>query len=212
MYTLTRTAKYLVTVVSCSFLLISCAAHDIAGKFNTDEVQTLPCLVVLPTKVPYEKKAVGVNTAEDLRQGAHFLQQELTRELRSSQVARVIDPEQLRYSVSELPGDNSASLQIIGKRSNCPYVIMSTLSRFKQRQGGEFAVDEPASATFELKLMDSRSGNNMWMSTFAETQESLLSNLFSFNKARSRGFKWITVEELVARGVRDKLRKNPYFY
>ena len=200
------------TVASCSFLLFSCAASDTVGQFSTDEVQRLPCLVVLPTKVPYEKKAVGLNMTEYLREGARFLQQELTRELRSSQVSRVIDPEQLRYSVSELPGDNYASLQIIGKRSNCPYIIMSTLSRFKQRQGGEFAVDEPASATFDLKLMDSRSGSTLWMSTFAETQESLLSNLLSFNKARSRGFKWITVEELVARGVRDKLRKNPYFY
>ena len=212
MYTLTKAAKFLVAVVSCSFLLIGCAAHDTAGQFAADEIQTLPCLVVLPTKVPYEKKSVGVDKAEDLREGARFLQQELTRELRSSQVSRVVDPEQLRYSVSELPGDNYASLQILGKRSNCPYIIMSTLSRFKQRQGSEFAVDEPASATFELKLMDSRNGNNLWMSTFAETQESLLSNLLSFNKARSRGFKWITVEELVARGVRDKLRKNPYFY
>ena len=207
-----KTVKLLATVASCSVLLFSCTAHETAGKFNTDEIQTLPCLVVLPTKIPYEKKAVGLNTAEDLGEGARFLQQELIRELRSSQVSRVIDPEQLRYSVSELPGDNYASLQIIGKRSNCPYIIVSTISRFKQRQGGEFAVDEPASATFDLKLMDSRSGDTLWMSTFAETQESLLSNLLSFSKARSRGFKWITAEELVARGVRDKLRRNPYFY
>lgn len=212
MYTLTNTAKFLVTFASCAFLLFGCAGNDTVGKFSTDEVQTLPCLVILPTKVPYEKKAVGLNKAEDLREGARFLQQELSRELRSSQVSRVVDPEQLRYSVSELPGDNYASLQIIGKRSNCPYIIMSTLSRFKQRQGGEFAVDEPASAIFEFKLMDSRTGKNLWMSTFAETQESLLSNLLSFNKAKSRGFKWITVEELVARGVQEKLRKNPYFY
>ncbi|MDJ0622109.1 MAG: hypothetical protein QNJ17_04025 [Desulfocapsaceae bacterium] len=212
MYTLKTTAKFLVAIVATSLLLVGCATTDLATKFKNDEIETLPCIVVLPTKVPFENKDVGTDKEEDLQTGAHFLQRELTKELRMSQVSLVIDPEQLNYKLRDLSGDNYTAIQSIGQRNNCSYIMVSSLSRFEQRQGGEFAVDEPASATFELKLIDSRNGNSLWMSTFAETQESLLSNLFSFNKAMSRGFKWITVEELVARGVRDKLRKNPYLY
>jgi len=45
---------------------------------------------------------------------------------------------------------------------------------------------------------------------FKETQQSLMSNLMTFGKAENRGFKWITVEELVRQGIHEKIEECPY--
>ena len=50
----------------------------------------------------------------------------------------------------------------------------------------------------------------LWTADFRETQESLLDNILTYNKAQSRGFKWVTVEQLVEQGVKDRLATCPY--
>ena len=212
MVIITRNMKLLAVMTVCSLLLVGCASTDRPTIAPNNEVEVLSCVIILPTKVPYDNSSAAPRRDPVLQEGAHFLQQQLTRELRSARVARVMDPEQLSYGGQDFAADNFSSLQRVARQNDCPYVLVSEINRFKQRQGGEFAVDAPASASFALKLVDTRSQGVLWFSTFAETQQSLLSNLLSFNKAKSRGFKWITVEDLVTRGVREKLHNNPYFY
>lgn len=202
----------LVIIGVCLQLLSACAMGEKGASVKNDKIEPLPCIVVLPTKIPYDSSSAHSLRSESLQKGALFLQEQLTSELRSSGVSYVIDPKQLNYRVKDLTDALSASLQLQPQQNDCPYVMISEINRFEQRQGGEFAVDEPASAQFELKLIDSRNSSILWLTTFAETQESLLSNLLSFNKAKSRGFKWITVEELVTRGVREKLNTCTYLY
>ncbi len=72
------------------------------------------------------------------------------------------------------------------------------------------AADAPASASLKIRIVKADKGTVIWSSEFNETQESLLSNVLSFGKAQSRGFKWVTVEELVEQGVRAQLAKCPY--
>ena len=192
-------------------LLFGCAEKRIA-EHPDDEIAPLTCVIVLPTKVPYEHTTTSTKDREELRSGALFLHNTLQQELRNSQVARIIDPAQLHNQAYDISGGTYNVLREIGKQERCEAALLSTLSRFSRRQGGDYAVDEPASAAFELKLIDTQTGRNLWMSSFNETHVSLMSNLLSFNKARSRGFKWITVEELAVQGVREKLRKCPYLY
>ena len=61
-----------------------------------------------------------------------------------------------------------------------------------------------------MNLYDTRTKAVIWVADFNETQESLMDNLLSFGKAQSRGFKWITVEELVSQGIRERLADLPY--
>ena len=61
-----------------------------------------------------------------------------------------------------------------------------------------------------MRLVNTRDGGVLWQSMFKETQQSLMSNLMSFDKAESRGFKWITVEELVRQGINEKIEECPY--
>ena len=88
--------------------------------------------------------------------------------------------------------------------------MMITVHRYRQRQGGDLAADSPASASFEIRLIDARTKAVLWSADFDETQESLLSNILTFNKAQSRGFKWVTVETLISQGLQERLADCPF--
>ncbi len=192
-------------------LLFGCGEKRVA-EFSQDEVEPLSCVIVVPTKVPYEDSANSSKDREELRAGALFLEDVLRQELQKSKVSRIIDPSRLRSQLYNMSGGTYRVLHEIGKKEKCEAALLSTISNFSKRQGTEYAVDEPASAAFELKLIDTQTGRNLWMSSFSETQVSLMSNLLSFKTAMTRGFKWITVEDLVANGAQEKLRKCAYFY
>lgn len=194
------------------FLLFSGCGVKQPERVAQDDVSPLSCMVLLPVRVPYNNSGIESAATADLQDGAIFMQEVLQEELGKSQVSRIVETSQLRYGTEEIDGGNYGAIRKISEHAQCDTVLLSTLSRYTRRQGGEYAVDIPASAAFEMKIVDTGSGKTLWMASFNETQESLLSNIFSFTKAQQRGFKWITVEELVTRGVQDKLRKCPYIY
>lgn len=202
-----RLSVALLTIV----FLTGCGEKRVA-EFSQGEVEPVSCVIVMPTKIPFEHANKSTEVREELRSGALFLEGVLRQELQKSRVTRVIDPSQLRSQTFDLSGGAYNALQKIGREEKCATALLSTISNFSRRQGNEYAVDEPASAAFELKLIDTQTGRNLWMSSFNEAQVSLMSNLLSFKTAMSRGFKWITAEDLVANGAQEKLRKCAYFY
>ncbi len=100
-------------------------------------------------------------------------------------------------------------LVAIGERSGCQAVLLTSIQRFRQRQGGEMAVDSPASAAFAMTLVQVPSGAVLWTGDYTETQESFLANILS-GKMGQRGFRWITVEELVRQALKERLAACPY--
>lgn len=194
-------------VCTLTVFLASCASQK-AGSSADSDAEPLSCVAVLATDTVYDDAA----KAKPLQHGAQFLYGEIISELESSQVAQVIEVAGLLDQISEVSGGRMGAIKEIGHRSQCGAVLMSTLTDFSQRQGGQYAVDSPASAAFELQLLEASTAKTLWTSNFSETQTSLMSNLFSFGKAAKRGFKWITVEDLVAQGVHEKLVECPYFY
>ncbi len=202
--------------IFCGAILIltSCSGKKTnETKMVRQEVEKLSCLVVMPTRNPVSTtKNMKYADAETLEKGADFLDSVITEALNGSEVERIIGPSQVETLLAEVAGGNLGMMRAVGAKVNCDTVLYTTVQRFKQRMGGEYAVDSPASAAFEMRLIDANSGTALWTGTFNETQESLLNNLFSFDKAQSRGFKWITVEELVRQGAHERLAECPYLF
>ena len=46
---------------------------------------------------------------------------------------------------------------------------------------------------------------------FDERQQSVMENLLSLGKASSRGFSWITAEQLMREGLKERLDQCGYF-
>ena len=83
-------------------------------------------------------------------------------------------------------------------------VIFGSVSRFRERVGTQGGAREPASVSFELNLLDMRSGEVVWQSRFDETQQPLSSNLLKLWMYWRGGPRWFTARELARLGV-DRL-------
>ncbi len=77
--------------------------------------------------------------------------------------------------------------------------------RYQERQGGNWAVDKPASVGFHLHLYDKKGLIKVFV--FDETQQPLLDNILKIGTFLRRGMKWITVSELSEEGI-EKGVKN----
>ena len=51
----------------------------------------------------------------------------------------------------------------------------------------------------------------LWSAKFDEVQKSVMENILEWDKASTRGFVWVTAEELMQEGVKRKLADSSYF-
>lgn len=145
--------------------------------------------------------------AAELEKGAGYMDQQLKEALQGSINIRFLSQRQV---TSLLPGSESAQATLfkkIGSELKCNAVLVTTLSRWAQRVGGEYGVDSPASVAFSMKLFDTSDASVIWSGTFDETQQSWMNNVISAHKY---GFKWLSVEELVTLGIEEKVAQSPY--
>ena len=82
--------------------------------------------------------------------------------------------------------------------------IEAFVYRYQQRQGGNFAVDKPASVGFHLHLYDN--SGLMKVFEFDETQQPLFDNILKIGTFLRRGMKWITVEQLAEEGIEKGIK------
>lgn len=150
--------------------------------------------------------------ANSLGKGAVFATEILARELGTNPKVRVVTANHAAALTPEVSGGIFGMVSAIGKKVGCDGVLVTTVRRFKQREGTEFASDDPASADVHMALIHASSGAVLWAADFRETQESLLDNVLTFDKAQTRGFKWISVEEMLDQGITERLAACPYLH
>jgi len=196
----------------CVIILSSCAGNQEGTGKNTDrEVKKLTCLIVLPTRASADmERKMNFEEAKNLHDGAAFIDGVIAEQMKNFAGSRLLNAAQIEGFGPEISGNKFELIKTIGRELKCDAMLIPTISRFHQREGGEFAAEFPASAAFSLELVRVEDGRVIWKGSFDETQESLLSNLLSFGKAQSRGFKWISVEDLVRQGVQERLSTCPY--
>ncbi len=81
-------------------------------------------------------------------------------------------------------------------------VLYGTVRRYDARQGGDRGVRKPAGVWFDVELR-SMEGQLMWSASYDEIQRSVAEDMGSFSRAASRGFRWISAEELTRYGAQE---------
>jgi len=191
--------------------LASCSANIGDGNQSQASLKTLSCIAVLPAGTTVDKdETVSYDHARSLENGAAFVTGIMARELSGNTKARVVSVGQEAALSPEVSGGLFGMVSAIGKKVGCDGVLVTTVRRFKQRVGTEYASDDPASADLHMALVHAASGAVLWTADFRETQESLLDNVLSFEKMQNRGFKWVSVEQLVEQGISERLATCPY--
>ncbi len=203
--------SYVIIACCVTLLMSSCAGKKSVGNTAEGEVKLLSCIVVMPTRTPVvTTNSITYTEAEELERGAKFVESVLAEKLNGSQVPRIIAASNVEGVVTEVAGGNVGMMRFVAQELNCKSLLVSKVLKYKQRNGGEYSVDSPASVALEMQIFDVDRNSILWSSTFNETQQTLLSNIFSFTKAQSRGFKWISVEELTRQGINERLTECPF--
>ena len=156
---------------------------------------------------PKSDDALTYQNAAKLEKGAGFLDGQLKNALKGHDTVRFLSNRQLTSLLPENEMTQAALLRSIYTELKCNAVLVTSLSRYVQRVGGDYGADSPASVNFSMKLFDTSDGSVIWSATFDETQQSFMSNIMSAHKY---GLKWLTAEELATLGIEEKIAQCPY--
>lgn len=193
------------------FSLSSCSTMNSSDKEAQAPLQPLTCIAVIPATTSVAKDdTISYEDARLLEKGASHATSFMADELSGNPKVRLINTAQMSHAVQEVSGGISGTIAALGEKVNCEGVLITTIRRFVPREGTELSVDNPASADFMMVLRHAPTGAMLWSADFQETQEPLLSNIFSYNKAQKRGFRWVTAEQLLEQGLKQRLDECPY--
>jgi len=199
-----------IVALFCSLILSACLGKNIeSGDEKTKTLQTLKGIVVMPAVV--EKKALGAERRGDVTLAgvAAFVDGVIAADLGTNAKVHLMTEGQLD-ALTDAAGGRLEQMKTLAAKQDSDAVLDIRVTRFRERDGSDISVNSPASAAFEMVLTHVGSGMVLWAASFDETQQALSSNLFTLNQAKSRGFKWITVEELVKQGLKERLAECPY--
>jgi hypothetical protein len=204
----------LLVIASCSVMLSGCGVKTgepaDSGQSHFPQIN---CIGVLPATFLAKGQVVPVYVPEEKssRQGVQVMNEILSEQLGGKSNIRFIGIDQLA-SLDLTGGENTLEIaRLAGKNINCNAVLESTVKRFSQRIGGRYSVESPASVSFEMRLFSLETSSVLWSAKFDEVQKSVMENILEWNKATTRGFVWVTAEELMQEGVKRKLVGGTYF-
>ena len=171
----------------------------------------LSCIAVLPAVSAADQvDQLSAEQRRSLDAGANFATGVVSRQVGDHAKVRLVSASQAASFSPERSRGVYGMVAAVGQQVGCDGVLSTTVRRFQQRQGTEYAVDEPASVEFTMTLVQANSGRVLWTADFQETQESFLDNILTYEKMQSRGFKWVSVEQLMEQGIGERLATCPY--
>jgi hypothetical protein len=187
---------------SCAAGLMLLAVDGCTGKNGVTDKEKLPdfkltCAAVLPAALGRKP------TAEEkklLAEGVAVMNQQL-RDYTDGRT-------DFRTANEDLQGDSRTSLvaaKAAAEKVGCNAILETTLHQYKERLGGEYTAKEPAAVGFSYRLLALPDGTVLCRGSFDEAQEPLLNNLLKFRQSAANGFKWVTAEQLLQQGMRERL-------
>lgn len=88
-------------------------------------------------------------------------------------------------------------------------VVLGWVFRYRERIGGAWGVQEPASVAFVALLFNGQDGKLLWRGRFDETQQPLFEDVRHFSSFVRRGGRWLTAKQLAADGISRVLLTFP---
>jgi hypothetical protein len=128
----------------------------------------------------------------------------------------LVSPGQARGVFSKLvDSDRNVSMapvsiaQAVGRSFKADAVLGGYIYRWREREGGDYGVNRPASVAFNMHLIRPSDGAILWRSTYDKTQQSLSENLFDLSTFVEGGGRWMTAEKLAVIGLEKLLAQMP---
>ena len=118
----------------------------------------------------------------------------------------VVPPETVEHVLRDTDADaGDRQLQLLGQRLAVDAVLEGMVHVYREREGATFGAI-PAAVGFELRLLDARNGDVLWVGEYFEEQKPLTQDVRGFF---ARGGTFVTAEELARDGVVRVLQRLP---
>lgn len=192
------------------FSAVNCTTVSVDESYQTlvpvNSIGILPAQVAEITILPSDTK-----TKEQLEAGADIITSLLNDYFKNSQKAEMVSVSQLE---GLSPSVEAAKLLHIardaGQQLHYDAVLITSVKRFRTRDGTKYSVIRPASVYFSLQLLAVASGQIIWSADFDQTQKTLFENILPSTRSTGSGFSWLTAAELASAGLTKKLNSCPY--
>ena len=196
--------------VCCLIVAAGCAQKDESISVSRDPVVAVSGIAVMPVRSAVDfVDAASPADEKSLRDGSQVMNGLLKQVLAGKPGVRFVLESSETEGKEEVVGNLEAARRIAAQQG-CNAVLETTLSRYSERVGGDYGVKQPAAVTFAYKLYEVGEGRVLCHGRFDEQQQSLMENLLTLPKARSRGFTYLTAEELALDGLQEKLGQCSY--
>jgi len=175
-----------------AFSVSSCTSFTNEEPADLGPLPEVSCVAVLPTAIPIlPDDGLSAARKESLTNGAIFFDSVLLDDLDDRPEFKVLTENQLDAILSDPWGGSVQQVGDIGRATGCGAVLKT--------------------GAFSMNLVGVERGIVLWSSSFDESQKALFDDIFSFDKAKKRGFKWLSVQELSRDGLKRRLEQLPYF-
>ena len=200
-----------IVLLAALLLLTSCATVESEQK--QVPVSPLKTITVFPVQAIQIAHHFNDDIKNQLEAGVYTMTSLLAQYfagIQSETSFQIISNEQMESLLGEFQGDIFSQARFISSQINSDAVLVIIMERFREREGTRYSVKAPASVSFEYKLLKSDAPKILCNGVFEETQIPLTDNIFTLTKAKKRGFKWITAEDLAREGIKEKFGACPY--
>ena len=209
---MTAIAKCKIGLALCCFIVVGgCAKKEGPTVVATDPGVAISCIAVMPVQPSVDFEEV-MSPAEKrvLKDGSQVMDGLLKQLLTGKANVKFVAEGQGTLKENESVAGNLVNARRIADKSGCNAVLEATLSQYVERVGGPYGVKEPAAVTFTYKLYETGNGKVFCHGRFDEKQQAVMDNLLTLPKAKSRGLTWLTAEELLSDGLRERLGQCTY--
>lgn len=195
----------------CCIIAAGCASKEKSASIAPEAEVPVSCIAVLPVQPSVDFEDVTTQAEQKaLKDGSQVMYGQL-KDLLSSKINVKFPADGLKYTKEKSgTANNAANARKLADQAGCNAVLETTLSQYTDRVGGQYGVKEPAAVTFSYRVFDVGTGKVLCHGRFDEKQQSVMENLFTLSKAQSRGLSWLTAEELMRDGLKERLGQCSY--
>jgi hypothetical protein len=211
-----------VFLIICIVILSACGKDTIV-KGTSPDLSGIKKILILPFKDMASVYGAGVDgrcpvcgkvftTGEVANDAADILTENLFDLLKDRKDFELIPSSQAQGVMAGLLAGSKQELQErdlqleIGRALNADAIFVGYIYRFRERVGGEYSVESPASVAFDIHLIRTVDGRILWSAHLDETQRPLSDDLFGIGLFLRRKAKWVTAKEMAISGLKDMLK------
>lgn len=197
-------------VACCCIVAAGCAQKEEPIAAAKSPVVAVSGIAVMPVRAAVDfEESVTPADERSLQDGAQVINGLLKQVLADRTGVRFVSA-QAAAAGGEGAAGKLETVRRIAAQHGCNTVLETTLSRYSERVGGDYGVKQAAAVTFAYKLYEVGEGRVLCHGRFDEQQQSVMENLLTLPKAQSRGFSWLTAEELARDGLQERLGQCSY--